>query len=118
MIVKMHIKSIQRHNQYSTQRPLLLSSPEQPEGNDVARLDGDADADIEETAERDRNTSSADDTAVIITPPTVGVDEETAVSMPLAPNPITSTTESPRDNTNPTKEKKFVRKLLEICPIF
>lgn len=121
VIVERQIKSIQRHNQYSTQKSLLLSSPEQLENNDVVQLDEDAEANIVETAERDENTLATDDTAVIAAPPTNEVDEDTAdegtiVSMPLAPNPKTSTTESSHDNTGPTKEKSIRKRIFGILP--
>ncbi|KAM0458631.1 hypothetical protein ACHAPV_006023 [Trichoderma viride] len=131
VIVERQIKSIQRHIQYSTQKPLLLSSLEQPENNDVAQLDEDVQANIVETAERDENTLATDDTAVIAAPPTDEVDENTAdediadegvanegtiVSMLQAPNPKTSTTESSHENTGPTKEKSIRKRIFGILP--
>lgn len=131
VIVERQIKSIQRHIQYRTQKPLLLSSLEQPENNDVAQLDEDVQANIVETAERDENTLATDDTAVIAAPPTDEVDENTAdediadegvanegtiVSMLQAPNPKTSTTESSHENTGPTKEKSIRKRIFGILP--
>lgn len=111
LIVERQIRSIQRHNQYSAQKPLLLSSPEQPECNDAAELDKDEEENVLEVAERHQNISTTGDEAAINTSPAAEVDECSAVSMPLPPNPKTSTTESLCENTGPVKEKKFRKKL-------
>ncbi|EHK48703.1 hypothetical protein TRIATDRAFT_93713 [Trichoderma atroviride IMI 206040] len=115
VIVERQFRSIQRQNQYGTQKPLLLSLPEQPE-NDVAQLDEDAEANTVETTERDKNTLATYDTAVITGSPPAEVNECTVLSVPLAPNPTTSTTESSHDNAGPTKEKSLRKKLFGTLP--
>ncbi|KAL6890861.1 hypothetical protein GGI43DRAFT_387319 [Trichoderma evansii] len=112
LIVERQVRSIQRHNQHSAQKPLLLSPPEQPESNDAVQVDEDAEENVIGITERDQCTSTTGDITVIATSPAAEVGEHLAVTMPLTPNIKVSTTESPNKNAGPTKEKKFRKKLL------
>lgn len=111
VIIERQIRSIQRQNQYNAQKALLLSSPEQPENNDLAQLVEDAEANSVETAERDENTLATDDKLVIMGSLPAEVDEGTIVSMPHTSNPKTSTTQSSHEDASFTKEKGFRKKL-------
>jgi hypothetical protein len=108
VIVERHIRSIQRQNQYSAHKSLLLSSSEQLESDDIAQLD--EDAETSSTSESWETSSITDEMAVITPPPPAEVDEGSAVSMPLAPRLKTSTTESLGDHTGPAKEKSFQKR--------